>query len=224
VWIGAVLIVIVGLTVVVLEAPERTPKVQGPSNVRVHVEKSPKPVRLTSRDEAAALRVASQFISSAVARKNVDRSWSLAAQELRSGLTRHEWDQGRLPVSPFSVRRTRWKFDYADSEGVGWTVTLYPAKRSSGPAQDFQIGLHPLGSGKHRHWVVDYWQASPTGAAALSVTPSGGGPVAASAKAKESRVWLLLPVALLSLIVLIPIVLVGVNSYRGYRARAALRR
>jgi hypothetical protein len=168
--------------------------------------------------------VASQFISSAVARKNVDRSWSLAAQELRSGVTRREWDQGRLPVSPFSVGRTKWKFDYADSEGVGWTVTLYPARRSAGSPQDFQIGLHPVGSGQQRHWVVDYWQASPTGAAALSVTPSGGGPVAATAKARESGVWLLLPVALLSLIVLIPIVLVGVSSYRGYRARAVLRR
>jgi hypothetical protein len=224
VWIGAALILIAGLTAVALKAPERTPKAQGPSNVRVHVEKSPKPVRLTSHDEAAALRVASQFISSAVARKNVDHSWSLAAQELRSGLTRHEWDQGRLPVSPFSVGRKTWKFDYADSQGVGWTVTLYPGKRSQRPAQDFQIGLHPVGSGTHRRWVVDYWQASPTGAAALSATPSGGGPVAATPKAKESRVWLLLPFALLSLVVLIPIVLVGVSSYRGYRARALMRR
>jgi hypothetical protein len=218
------LIVSAGLAVVVLKAPERTPKAQGPSGGPVRVEKAPTPVRLTSRDEAAALRVASQFISSAVARKNVDRSWSLAAQELRSGLTRHDWDQGQLPVSPFSVRRTSWKFDYADSQGVGWTVTLYPAKRSPIPPQDFQIGLHPVGSRARRHWVVDYWQASPTGAAALSATPSGGGPVAATPKAKESRAWLLLPVALLSLIVLIPIVLVGVGSYRGYRARALMRR
>jgi hypothetical protein len=224
VWIGAVLIVIAGLTVVVLEMPGRTPKARGPSNVRVHVEASPKAVRLTSRDEAEALRVASQFISSAVARRNVDRSWSLAAQELRSGLTRHEWDQGRLPVAPFPVGRTTWKFDYADSEGVGWTVTLYPSKRAPGPAQDFQIGLHPLGSSKRRPWVVDYWQASPTGSAALGATASGSGPVPATVKAKESRAWLLLPFALLSLIVLIPIVLVGVSSYRGYRARALMRR
>ena len=179
---------------------------------------------MTSRDEAVALRVASQFISSAVARKNLDRSWGLAAQELRSGLTRHEWDQGRLPVSPFSVGRKSWKFDYADSQGVGWTVTLYPAKGSSGHAQDFQIGLHPLGSGTRRRWVVDYWQASPTGASALSATPSGGGPVAAAPNAKESKAWLLVPFGLLSLIVLIPIGVLGVNSYRGYRARALMRR
>lgn len=224
VWIGAALIVIAGLTVIALESPERTPKAQGPTGGRVRFEKAPKPVRLTSRDEAAALRVAAQFVSSAVARKNVDRSWSLTAEELRSGITRQEWDQGRLPVSPFSVGRKSWKFDYADSQGVGWTVTLYPARRSGREAQDFQIGLHPLGSGKRRRWVVDYWQASPTGAAALSATPSGGGPVGATPKAKESRAWLLLPLALLSLIVLIPIALVGVSSYRGYRARALMRR
>ena len=224
VWIGAALILIVVLTAVALMAPERTPKAQGPSNVRVHVEKAPKPVRLTSRDEAVALRVASQFISSAVARKNLDRSWGLAAQELRSGLTRHEWDQGRLPVSPFAVGRKSWKFDYADSQGVGWTVTLYPAKHSSQRAEDFQIGLHPVGSGERRRWVVDYWQAAPTGAAALSATASGGGPAAAAPKAKESKAWLLLPFALLSSIVLIPIAVVGVNSYRAYRSRALMRR
>ena len=107
---------------------------------------------------------------------------------------------------------------------MGWTVTLYPANRSQRPAQDFQIGLHPLGSGQRRHWVVDYWQASPTGAAALSATPSGSGPLGTPPKAKESRAWLLLPLALLSLIVLIPLTLVGVSSYRGYRARALMRR
>lgn len=224
-WIGAALILVAVLTAVALMAPERTPKAQGPSNVPVRIEKAPKPVRLTSLDEAAALRVASQFISSAVARKNLDHSWSLAAQELRSGLTRHEWDKGQLPVSPFAVGRKSWKFDYADSQGVGWTVTLYPAKHSSQRAEDFQIGLHPLGSGERRRWVVDYWQAAPTGAAALSATPSGGGPAAAAApKAKESKAWLLLPLLLLSSIVLIPIAVVGVNSYRAHRSRALMRR
>jgi hypothetical protein len=228
-WLGGLLVVVVALTVIVLEMPNETPKVQGPSNVPARIEKAPKPVRLTAREEAVALRVASEFVSTAVARKNVDRAWNLVSSDFRSGMTREDWHRGRLPVSPYSVRKTTWKFDFADSEGVGWTVTLYPTKSSRETPLDFQIGLHPVGSGKHRRWLVDYWQASPTNAAALSAKGSGnagpgGSGNAPSGNAKESRAWLILPLLLLSLVVLIPLGVVSVNSYRGYRARALLRR
>ncbi|HEY7148092.1 MAG TPA: hypothetical protein VH420_01480 [Gaiellaceae bacterium] len=225
-WLGAALVLLCGVVVAVLEVPNRSPKVQGPSNEPAPILKTPKPVRLTHHDEVVALRVGSEFISTAVARKDVDRSWNLVAPEFRSEVSRAQWDRGRLPVSPYSVRKTTWKFDYADSQGAGWTVTLYPAKGAHEPPQDFQIGLHPLGSGKRRHWVVDYWQAAPTSASALSSASSGsssGSGTPASGKAKESEAWLLLPLALLSLIVLIPLGVAGVNYYRGNRARALMR-
>jgi hypothetical protein len=195
----------------------------------VRIEESAKPVRLTARDETIALDVASEFVSTAVARKNVDRAWKLVSSDFRAGLTREDWDRGRLPVSPYSVRKTAWKFDFADSDGVGWTVTLYPTKSSRKTPMDFQIGLHPRGSGKHRRWLVDYWQASPTNAPALSAAGSGtpgtgGGGSVASGKAKESWTWLIFPLLMLSLVVLIPLGVVSVNWYREYRVRVLLRR
>jgi hypothetical protein len=228
-WLGGLLVVVVALTVIVLALPNESPRVQGPSNVPVRIEESAKPVRLTARDEANALRVASEFVSTAVARKNVDRAWNLVSSELRSGRTREDWDRGRLPVSPYSVRKTSWKFDFADSEGVGWTVTLYPTKSSRETPMDFQIGLHPEGAGKHRRWLVDYWEASPTNSVALSAagagTPSsGGGGTAPSGNAKESLTWLIFPLSLLGLVVLIPLAVVSVNWYREYKVRALLRR
>ena len=222
------MILVVAAVVVALMAPNKVPKAQGPSsNEPVKIEQEAKPVRLTHRDEVVALDVAQQFVSTAVARKDLDRSWNLVAPEFRSEVTRAQWDRGRLPVSPYSVRKTEWKFDYADSEGAGWTVTIIPKKGSHEAAQDFEIGLHPLGSAKRRHWVVDYWQAAPTSATALSSASSGnsgGSGGAPAGKAKESAVWLLLPLAFLSMIVLIPLGVLGVNSYRGYRARALMRR
>jgi hypothetical protein len=228
-WLGGLLVVVVALTVIVLEVPNHSPKVQCPSNVPVRIEESAKSVRLTARDETIALRVASEFVSTAVARKNVDRAWSLVSSDFRSGTTREDWHRGRLPVSPYSVGKTAWKFDFADSEGVGWTVTLYPTKSSRQTPMDFQIGLHPEGSGKHRRWLVDYWQASPTNAVALSAvgagTPSsGGGGSAPSGNAKESLTWLIFPLSLLGLVVLIPLAVVSVNWYREYKVRALLRR
>jgi hypothetical protein len=228
-WLGGLLVVVVALAVIVIEMPNESPKVQGPSNVPVRIEESAKPVQLTARDETLALHVASEFISTAVARKNVDRAWNLVSSDFRSGTTREDWHRGRLPVSPYSVRKTSWKFDFADSEGVGWTVTLYPTKSSHETPLDFEIGLHPVGSGKHRRWLVDYWQASPTNAVALSAagagTPgTGAGGNVASGKAKESLTWLIFPLSLLGLVVLIPLGVFGVNWYREYKVRVLLRR
>jgi hypothetical protein len=233
VWIGAVLIVIAGLTVVVLEAPARTPKAQGPSNVPVHVEKSPKPSRLTSRDEAAALRVAAQFISSAVARKNVDRSWKLVAPELRAGFTRRQWATQDIPVVPFPAQSARWRFEFADSEGVGFSVALFPTQDSHQRAQVFLLGLHTIGKAKRQYWVIDYWEPAPS----QGFQPVSGGPgdgaggvleqtspnVMASGKSAESAAWWLLPLGLLSLIIIIPLLIASVNLYRGYRAERAYR-
>jgi hypothetical protein len=87
------------------------------------------------------------------------------------------------------------------------------------------MGLHPLGSGKQRHWVVDYWQSAPTGAAVGSVNQ---GPPSGTSRpvntAKESKAWLFLPAGLLSLIVLLPISVLIVNWYRTRRAERALLR
>jgi hypothetical protein len=228
-WLGGFAVVAVALGVIVFEMPNESPKMQGPSNVSAPIEESAKPVRLTARDEAIALRVASEFVSTAVARRDVDRAWNLVSSDFRSGLTREDWDRGRLPVSPYSVRRTAWKFDFADSDGAGWTVTLYPTKSSRQSPMDFQIGLRPVRSGTRRQWLVDYWQASPTNSVALSAagsgTPAGGGGSnVASGKAKESWAWLIFPLFLLSLVVLVPLGVVSVNWYREYRVRALLRR
>lgn len=222
-WLGTTVIIVAVVTVVVLEVPNRTPKVQGPSNLPAEIDRSPRPVRLGARDEARALRVASQFLSTAVARKDLDHSWDLVSADFRAGLTRRQWDRGNLPVSPYSFRKTRWNLDYSDSQGVGYSVTLFPARGFHQAPQDFQIGLHRLGPGKQRRWVVDYWQAVPTGAALSAIGNPGPGSTA-SGKAKESRVWLLLPLSLLSLILLIPLTVLGVNWYRFHRTRVLLRR
>lgn len=194
----------------------------------------PKAVRLRLHDKALALAVVSRFIDTAVARKNVDRSWGLVAPELRAGVTRKEWDTGSMPFSPYPVAGARWRLLYSDVQGIGFSVALFPAKGSHQSAQVFMIGLHPVESRSHRRWLVDTWQAAPTsgatGGGAQTAGGSGVGGVLESVspkvsnfgKAKESPIWLLLPVGLLSLIVLIPVGIAGANWYRGHRAERAL--
>jgi len=207
--------------------PENTKPTGGP----VKIAAPPKKVPLKVRERAAALAVASRFIDTAVARKNVDRAWGLVTPTLRAGYTRKQWDTANLPgIPPFPVAEARWRLQFSDEKGIGFTMALFPTKASHQQAQVFMIGLHKVGAGNHRHWLVDNWQAAPTTASQVASGGAGsaGGVLdqvtprvtSTSAKAKESPIWLLIPVGLLSLALLIPAGIAGTNWYRDRRARA----
>ncbi len=234
-WLTASTLAAAGVIAIVVEWPNTTPKRVAPSNVPAHVDnKPPKPVRLKLRDRASSLAVVSKFIDTAVSRKHIDRSWDLVAPEFRAGFTRKQWDTGEMPVVGFPVQQARWKLQYSDVEGVGYTIALLPTKGSQQRAQVFMIGLHLIGSGHKRHWVVDNWQSAPTSGVQEALGtggPAGGGVLGAVtpqlsplAKSSESAAWLLLPVGLLSLIILVPLGISTVNWYRGHRAVRALER
>jgi len=186
----------------------------------------PKAVRLKHRDRTEALQVAAKFIDSAVARKNVDRSWSLAAPELRQGITRAEWDRNENSIVPFPVAEARWKLQFSDVRGIGFTMALFPKNGSEEKAQVFMIGLHKVGAGKNHRWLVDNWQPAPTsgangGGASGALTQAGpqlGTPTTVGGKSKESPFWLLLPIGLLSLVIVIPAIVGATGWYRGRRA------
>jgi hypothetical protein len=207
--------------------PENTKPTGGP----VKIAAPPKKVPLKVRERAAALAVASRFSDTAVARKNVDRAWGLVTPSLSAGYTRKQWDTANLPgIPPFPVAEARWRLQFSDEKGIGFTMALFPTTASHQQAQVVMIGLHKVGAGKHRHWLVDNWQAAPTTASQVASGGAGsaGGVLdqvtprvtATSAKAKESPIWLLIPVGLLSLALLIPAGIAGTNWYRDRRARA----
>jgi hypothetical protein len=116
---------------------------------------------------------------------------------------------------------------------VGFSVALYPTPGSQQRAQVFLVGLHTLGAGQRRHWVVDNWQPAPSqGLQAVSGTGGGTGSVLEQTspgvnrlgQRSESAAWLLLPLGLLSLVIFVPLGVLSVNWYRGHRAERALLR
>ncbi len=235
VWLTATAVFVAGAVTVALKWPNTAPKEPPVSNIPLRVDYSaPKSVRLNVRDKAQVLAVASRFIYTAVARKNIDRSWPLVAPEFRAGFTRKQWDTGTIPVVPYPVKEARWKLQYSDVDGVGYSIALFPTKSSHMRPQVFLIALHQLGAGKKRHWVVDNWQSAPTrGPQGAATGGNGGGTVLEQTRprvdptvgnAKESAAWLLLPIGLLSLIILLPLGIGTVNWYRGHRAERALQR
>jgi hypothetical protein len=232
-WLTVSAAVVAGALVIGFKWPNTAPReAANPSGGPLKIDyAAPKPVQLKLRERAAALAVASRFIDTAVARKDVDRAWGLVTPTLHAGYTRKQWDTQDLPgIPPFPVASARWQLQFSDVKGIGFTMALFPTKASHQSAQVFMIGLHTVGSGKHRRWLVDNWQAAPTTASQLASGGGGGGggvlesfspKVSASAsKAKESPIWLLLPVGLLSLILIIPAGIAGLNWHRDRRARA----
>jgi hypothetical protein len=232
-WLTVSAAVVAGALVIGFKWPNTAPReAVNPSGGALKIDyAAPKPVQLKVRERAAALAVASTFIDTAVARKDVDRAWGLVTPTLRAGYTRKQWDTQDLPgIPPFPVASARWELQFSDVRGIGFTMALFPTKASHQQAQVFMIGLHTVGSGKHRHWLVDNWQAAPTTASQLASGGGGGsGGVldsfsprvsASTSKAKESPIWLLLPVGLLSLILIIPAGIAGLNWHRDRRARA----
>lgn len=190
-------------------------------------EPEPKPEKLTRRGANDALRVAAQFINTAVTRHHVDASWTLSSPGLRAGYTRQTWSRGEIPVVPYpSVREARWQLDYSIHNAMGLKVALFPQRGTRMQPAVFYIDLKRVG--KDRHWVVDGWQPLPERAA------GGGQPLSAigvpdlsldsGGKRQLGTAWIAVPLALFSLLVLIPASLFTVSWYRGRRIERAYLR
>ena len=108
--------------------------------------------------DAEARRVAGRFILTAVARKDLAKSYELAHPELRNGFTRAQWKTGNIPVVPFPASDldfASFKVEYSVANEVVLKVLLVPAGTEVNPASFF-IGLKRVG-GKDGPWRVYYW-------------------------------------------------------------------
>jgi hypothetical protein len=167
---------------------------------------------LTRADRAAINRTLDRFITTAVARKNVGASYTLATAHLRQGMTRAEWAKGDIPVYPFPVRGTRfhdWTLDTASANSVELDVLVQSPRRSRQGAVALTIDLKRM----RGRWLVD--QIVPTATfAPPSKEPRVRGPndyaapsAGASNDAGDSRLgstWALIPILLVAGIVLVP--------------------
>jgi len=208
----------------------------------------PKTVPFTKASQREVSKVLREFVLTAVDRKDVGRSWDISAPNLREGFTKKQWSSGDLPVVPYPAANRglgRWSFvQYSYAGTVGLEVFLFPKPGSGWSAMTADVELM---KGKDGKWRVDYWMpkkfhgppslakakpASKTRAARAKAAPvhrAAGKRSAASqttaapalsAPTKPSRVWWIVPIALLSLVVLVPI---GFGVGTWYRNRRAQR-
>jgi len=114
-------------------------------------------IKTFSQLDPQARSAITTFISTVVARKHLDASWSVLAPSLRAGYTRTQWSSGGdLPVVPYpgvDVKHIQYYLDYASTKEILVEVGLAGKPGVSTRPVTFQLGLVPVG----KKWLVDYW-------------------------------------------------------------------
>jgi hypothetical protein len=203
----------------------------------------PKKAPFTPAKQRAVRRVLAAFIRNAVARQDVARSWNLAAASLKQGVTRKQWNRGDIPVVPYPALDKglgTWDLvNYSYRDTVGLEVLLFPQPGSGYAALTADVELVRNREGQ---WRVDYWMpkkfhgppalakgtAKPKpkhhakAAGKRRYAPKKAQPTSEPGPTREttrpSRGWWAVPIALLSLIVVVPFALWIVTWRRNRKA------
>jgi hypothetical protein len=117
-----------------------------------------------------ARKVASEFLQTAVPRKNLKRSWELTHPELKQGYTLSDWMTGTIPVQFYpteGIDLATFKIDESYANEAVIEVALLPKKGEDVKPQIFFVGLK-----KHKgQWLVNYFAPR----SAIAVPESGQG-------------------------------------------------
>ena len=108
-----------------------------------------------------ARRVAGEFLVNAMTRKNLAKAWTLADPSFRSSVTHKEWLAGTLPgvtyFPPKYLLGATFKVDESHARHVYLSVLVIAKPKAPVRSEDFSIGLKAYGTGKNKHWLVDYF-------------------------------------------------------------------
>jgi hypothetical protein len=100
------------------------------------------------------------FIATAVARRDLGRSWDVVAPSLKRGYTKKSWSHASaLPIVPYPVAKlgeVSYTLRYATNKEILADVGLTAPSRAHMRPTTFAIGLVPSGHGVHK-WLVNYW-------------------------------------------------------------------
>jgi hypothetical protein len=183
---------------------------------------APVPADFRVAKREGVLRIAAQFVNTAVRRERVELSYDIASPDLRRGYTRKTWATQDIPVQPYPLDSAKYKLKGSFADSVWLQVALYPDKKhKSVPAAVFDLTLKPFRNGDGRRWLVDSW--APAGYEGIPAGPLGGnpGPVASVAyKGSLSQGWLFVPVSMFALGL---VLLAGLGVRGWWRGNRALK-
>ena len=178
---------------------------------------------LTGARRNAARQVAPAFLVDAVLREDPAAAWNLVTSSFRQGTVRADWQNGNIPVVPYSpdgLLAAKWKLSYSYADRAGFEVGLFPQPGGAERATTFTLELSAFGRGSQRHWLVSSWAPAPT----LDPLPPGVKPSSqvltgtSASSGRLSALWLIVPLGIVVL-ALVVLVCVGAREWRrGVRA------
>jgi hypothetical protein len=167
-WFGVVVLAVGVVAVIVAFAGGKSGKQEAAPSPNFHPKLPEKAIALKNAqgirvktygqlDQAVRSEIQT-FISTVVARKNVDASWPVVGPTLKAGYNRAQWRRAQnLPVVPYpgvDTKRINFYLDYASTKEILVEVGLSGKPGVSTRPTTFQLGLIPAGKQK---WVIDYW-------------------------------------------------------------------
>jgi hypothetical protein len=238
------IVALVAAALVVLGIHYSTPGSSGEANgptVSDTFYNTPKHAPFKRADQRKVHRVLAQFINSAVARHDVGKSYDIAGPDIREGLSRKEWSNGDIPVTPYPASlhgQGAWDVvQYSYAKQVGLEVIIFP-KRGSG----YSVATADVDviKAKDGNWLVNYFMIKkfhgPPSVAKTSAKKQAKRTAKASKKAPTRAAepalqppapdhsWLILPIALLAMALVVPIVIGTIVWVRNRRAANAYYR
>lgn len=159
-WLAGLLLLVGVIAAIIRFAPSTNPPKQASGPASQVITPKPAPNPKTVKLSKAAVAVARQFVTTAVARKDLPGAWKIVSPNVKGGLTYKEWLTGNIPVVPFPVDTgtvTRFKIDWSFPREAGLEILLAPKNPSKVKPQDFFILLKKIGAGSTGHWIVDSW-------------------------------------------------------------------
>ena len=180
------------------------------------------------RDEV--LGRARQFVSTAVARKNVASSYDLVCPEMKDGFTRERWAKGDIPVVPFPVFAGKWRVSYSLVDEVDLQVALYAKPKAKMRPVVFDLTMQPCGKEEGKLWLVSSFIPTPSRSGDFGSRASPSNPFGIGTRNPKplpnhaSNSWLLVPAGLVGGMLLLVGGFFVIRTVRAKRAFAAYAR
>jgi hypothetical protein len=222
---GACLVVAVGVGLLIVYLPNqgavKHPGVRPGKPVDFSVVQ--RQVRVTHAQRRAVNETLIAFIRTGVTRSDPAAAWPLVTPGMRSGITRAEWNDGELPVTPYPARvpkRPDWTVITSYKDDLTVDLLLHPKRGAKIGPIAFAVELKSTRKGK---WLIHsmapehvFGPSEPAGGQKASAPPPANVKPAYT-RGKLSPLWFVIPGALLSLVILVPVV-IGLLAWRRNRA------
>lgn len=215
-----------GIAAAIVELPTGTKldraSVSHPPPGQFRSEQPQRSRRLSATERRQLVSSVVLFVTTAVARNHLERSWAIVDPSFRQGLTRRQWITGNIPVVPFPAAAVG-PLRIASVVGAKAMVelVLLPGRSSHLPRKTFFIELREQ-KWQQRPWFVSSW--TPEG---ISYSLVSRKPVSPARLANHtlSALWIGVPMGiLLAGVLLLPAGVFLRDAYLTRQAEAEARR